>query len=250
MGTDIVAQEPPAAPTLPNPDSPPLPHNSIFRRVAPGEKPPGPPRELKQWSSQTMSALLVGMIYGGHRGLVEARSPHGTLDRQPGEPAAFQNHRQRAAAYFVRGSILSGARVGSFVALLSAVTLAGDHYLAFEKRDTPEPAALAIGAGTACGLFGGSIGGWRSALTAGSFGIVSGGIAGIMHREFEAAVRKYGPSRDLPKESPGPFDNTVGDSESDGKQSLLEVVRWLEEAKRDRDNLLEASEVNGQDRNG
>lgn len=209
------------------------PLSAYFKILEPGEKPAPPPKQLTQWTSQMFSGLFFGMAYGGYQGLVDARHPAGALDPAPGEPSPFTNHRHRASAYFVRGSILHGARIGSFVALLSAATLTLDAYLQVEGTDedtATDPRALAAGAGATCALYGGAVGGGLASVQAGLFGAAVGGAAGLIQKELAGVVSKL--EREAANENPKDaevLDNEghlTGD-EAAGK-ALQDVVRWLE----------------------
>jgi hypothetical protein len=157
---------------------------SFMQRVEPGDAPQPAPPALARWASQTTAAVFCGMLYGGYGGLVDAR-------RAPdaAEEAIFANHRHRAAAYFARGSILQGARVGVFVAVLSGVAAAVGSVRAAKDEDEVRDGWTMSGAAAAtCGVFGGVIGGWRSAVGAAAFGGIVGGLAGWGEVMLERAV--------------------------------------------------------------
>lgn len=217
--------------------------SDYFKPLPPNEKPPPPPRQLRLWSSQMSTGLVLGMIYGGYQGLVEARQPIGVLDAPAGAPSQFTNRRHRASAYFVRGSILHGARIGSFVALLSATSLAVDSYLRAEdaEEDSPtDPRALAAGAGTTCALYGGAVAGGLASLRAGAFGSIAGGTVGWVQQKLADAVAELEKKQLLSAtgsviESKDSNLETAQTKEQEpGSDAVGEVVRWLEAGQKER----------------
>lgn len=135
-----------------------------FNRVQLGEKPSPAPEGLRVWTQQTVYGLLGGSILGGIRGLQVAKT-------DAKAPVKTVNRVHRSAVFFVQESILTGARVGLFVSLFSALVLTG---ATVRKRE--DAVNYAVAGSLTCGLFGGSIGGWAGFIPAAMFGgAVSGG---------------------------------------------------------------------------
>lgn len=227
-------------------ESEPSPKPSLadyFKPLGPNEKPPPPPRWLALWSSQVSTGLLIGTIYGGYQGLLEARRPIGALDAPAGAPSPFTNRRHRASAYFVRGSILHGARIGCFVGLLSGTSLIADSLLRADdaEEDAPtDPRALAAGAGSTCALYGGAVGGGMASLQAGAFGLIVGGGAGLVQQKLAGAVTKLERAQG-PSEIENAVEIAAAETETarteereDASEAVGEVVRWLEAAQKER----------------
>lgn len=214
----------------------------FFKPLGPNEKPPPPPRWLALWSSQVSTGLLAGTVYGGYQGLLEARHPIGPLDAPAGALSPFTNRRHRVSAYFVRGSILHGARIGSFVGLLSATSLIADSFLRADdtEEDAPtDPRALAAGAASTCALYGGAVGGGMAGLQAGAFGLVAGGAAGWVQQKLAGAVTKL--EREQIPETENAKDATATEVESaqpedeEGAYTAVgDVVQWLEAGQKER----------------
>lgn len=123
------------------------------------------PKDLKMWSRQTAVGFLGGMFFGGYRGLLKSR----TSEPSP-IPANSVVH--RAALFVVREGIFTGARIGLFVSLFSALSLTG-HRLVGREHVGSFAAAGAI----TCGLFGAAFAGpRRGLLPAAAFG---GGVSGL-----------------------------------------------------------------------
>jgi hypothetical protein len=98
-----------------------------FKRVGPGEEVPPPPKELAEWAGNTAGGTLGGMVYGAVRGYRAA-------DPKYADVAAIvaKRHRwMRATSEATYG----GLRLGSFVALFSAVQLASASHRGGGTRD-------------------------------------------------------------------------------------------------------------------
>ncbi len=139
-----------------------------LRRLEPGEKPPPPPSWIAEFTTQSMSGLCGGLAWGGYRGLVQARST-GITDRP----------KERAAAFFVRGALAGGARVGGFVMLFSALALAAEHIRG--ARDAANYAASASTTAAAFAARAGFATAIRPVVAAG----IGGGILGSMQIQLE-----------------------------------------------------------------
>lgn len=140
---------------------------TAFEKVEPGQKPTKAPDELQTWTTQTVYGLVCGSVYGGYRGLQIAKT-------STPSPVPTTSARHRASVFFVQESILTGARIGLFVATFSAAALAIEHW-----RAKDDPANYAISGGITCGLFGGAVGGWYGVLPSAAFGTVVGGVGAV-----------------------------------------------------------------------
>lgn len=203
-----------SAPSRPSASSP-------FSSVTPGTAPPPPPPHLAHFTSQTSLGVLAGTLYGGYCGLVSARAAGGVLDGE-----VFRSRRHRAAAYFVRGSVLHGVRVGGFVALLSGVAVCVDAGLGGDGV-VLDARAVASGAGIACGAFGAAVGGAGAGLGAAGFGAVVGGAVGAALKFGEGLAGEEVVAEVV-------VDDSVG-----------ETVRWLERGQEERRRRVEESEEGG-----
>lgn len=221
--------------------------SSLFSRVKPGDKPPPPPPQLALWTAQTSNAVLFGMLYGGYLGLVEARSARGSLDQPPsqsGNPSSgnitshikFQNRYHRAAAYFVHGGILHGAKIGSFVGMVSGLSLAFSAMRNEQSATLQDPLSLAAASGITCGVFTGVYANAVNTAKAFVFGSAAGGFAGAVH-SYLASHRS---SLDLHQD---PYlDTIVGNRPEPEPEKLtvtvegaLEAVSLIEQSQRERD---------------
>lgn len=148
-----------------------------FKRVNPGEQPPPPPPALRTWTTQTTYGLLGGMLFGGYNGLMQARDPSYS------SPIPTASSRHRMAAFFVRESILTGARVGLFTATFSAAALAVEGL-------TGQMGTVSYGTAGAitCGLFAGSVGRGVVVPASAAFGGVLGGMAGFAKQTLSGMI--------------------------------------------------------------
>lgn len=153
--------------------------NEALQRVEPGQVPASAPLSLRTWTSQTFYGLCGGMLFGGYRGLQQARNP----SIPSPTPAASAQHRM--AAFFVRESILTGARVGVFVSIFSAAALTAEGVLGSSR-----PASYAAAGALTCGLFGGATAGWVAVPAAAAFGAFTSGAAGAAHVALEDATKR------------------------------------------------------------
>ena len=126
-----------------------------FKRVGPGEEVPPPPKELAEWAGNTAGGTLGGMVYGAVRG-------YRAHDPQYAEVAAIvaKRHRWMRAT---SEATLGGLRLGSFVAVFSAVQLASASHRADGARDMWDTVAA-------------------GAVTAGATGLALPGGAGVRMR--------------------------------------------------------------------
>jgi hypothetical protein len=86
-----------------------------FKRVEPGQDVPPPPKELTEWAGNTAAGTLGGMLYGAVR--ARYTDPNSYVDVPD---IVAKRHR------FMRGATeatMGGLRLGSFVAVFSAVGL-------------------------------------------------------------------------------------------------------------------------------
>lgn len=173
-----------------------------FKSVNPGEQPPPAPLSLHIWTSQTVYGILGGMLFGGYRGLIQARDPSVPSPT----PAVSPNH--RAVAFFVRESILTGTRVGLFAATFSATALAAEGLTGHTGA-----VSYATAGAVTCGLFAGAVGGGVVVPAAAAFGGLVGGVAGFATQTLSGLVAKQG----------------VGEGNDDGKRSVAKIVRQIEE---------------------
>ena len=132
-----------------------------FKRVGPGEEVPPPPKELAEWAGNTAGGTLGGMVYGAVRG-------YRAHDPQYAEVAAIvaKRHRWMRAT---SEATLGGLRLGSFVAVFSAVQLASASHRADGARDMWDTVAA-------------------GAVTAGATGLALPGGLGVRLRGFGLGV--------------------------------------------------------------
>ena len=97
-----------------------------FKRVNPGDDVPPPPKELKEWAANTAGGTAGGMAYGAARG-------YGAVDPAHAHLAAIvaKRHRWMRAAH---EATMGGLRLGSFVAVFSAVQLGSASHRGAERR--------------------------------------------------------------------------------------------------------------------
>ena len=91
-----------------------------FKRVEPGDDVPPPPKELTEWAGNTAAGTFGGMCYGAFR----ARYTDPTSYADVPEIVAKRHRFMRAATEATMG----GLRLGSFVAVFSAVQLGTESY--------------------------------------------------------------------------------------------------------------------------
>lgn len=133
------------------------------------------PEDLKMWSKQTAVGLLGGMFFGGYRGLLKSR----TSEPSP-IPANSVVH--RTTLFVVREGIFTGARIGLFVSLFSALSLTA-HRVIGREHVASYSAAGAI----TCGLFGAAFAGpRRGLLPAAAFGGAVSGMAAFTQQMLNA----------------------------------------------------------------
>lgn len=185
-----------------------------FKTVKPGHEPKAAPPLLGIWTSQTLYGLLGGMLFGGYRGLTQSRDP-----KIP-SPTPTNSVRHRMAVFFVRESIMTGARVGVFVSIFSGAALIVESALGPSRS-----ASYAAAGALTCGLFGGATAGWVSVPVAAGFGAVTAGAAGLAHAALEDAVQTSG-GEETSLEEGGP--------------SVLSVIQTLEESLENRPNQMES----------
>lgn len=115
-----------------------------FKRVGPGEEVPPPPKELAEWAGNTAGGTLGGMVYGAVRG-------YRAHDPRYAEVAAIvaKRHRWMRAT---SEATLGGLRLGSFVAVFSAVQLASASHRADGARDMWDTVAAGAVTAGATGL--------------------------------------------------------------------------------------------------
>ena len=132
-----------------------------FKRVGPGEEVPPPPKELAEWAGNTAGGTLGGMVYGAVRG-------YRAHDPQYAEVAAIvaKRHRWMRAT---SEATLGGLRLGSFVAVFSAVQLASASHRADGARDMWDTVAA-------------------GAVTAGATGLALPGGLGVRMKGFGLGV--------------------------------------------------------------
>ena len=111
-----------------------------FKRVNPGDDVPPPPKELKEWAANTAGGTAGGMAYGAARG-------YGAVDPAHAHLAAIvaKRHRWMRAAH---EATMGGLRLGSFVAVFSAVQLGSASHRGAGKKDMWD--TVAAGAITSC----------------------------------------------------------------------------------------------------
>lgn len=138
-----------------------------FERVEPGQQPTSAPQELQTWTKQTMSGLFGGFVFGAYRGLLQSRT-------SAASPIPANSNAHRTAMFIVRDGIFTGARIGLFVSMFSALAIAA-HQMHDDGKE--QPADYATAGAVTCGLFGGAMNGWRAALPGVIFGSVVSGMA-------------------------------------------------------------------------
>ena len=158
-----------------------------FRRVQPGEKAPAAPEWLQTWSSQTTYGLFGGMLFGGYRGLLMSRNQQ--LSTPPGAAAKAQH---RAAAFFVRESILTGSRVGLFVSFFSGLALAIQSYSSY-----PRTVNYATTGALTCGFFAGATAGLKVIIPAAGFGAATAAAAAGVQELLSQAVQQFEDNQQL-----------------------------------------------------
>lgn len=173
-----------------------------FKSVSPGEQPPPVPPSLRLWTSQTTYGILGGMLFGGYRGLVQARDPS-----HP-SPTPTASSRHRATAFFVRESILTGARVGLFTATFSATALVAEGLTGHTGA-----VSYATAGAVTCGLFAGAVGGGTVVPAAAAFGGLVGSAAGFVTQTLNDAMVEQG----------------VGEGNGKVERSVEQVVKQIEE---------------------
>lgn len=184
-----------------------------LERVEPGQVPSEAPASLRTWTSQTLYGLLGGMLFGGYRGLQQARN------RVTPSPIPTTSMQHRMAVFFVRESILTGARIGVFASVFSAAALAAE-----AATGAPHPATYATAGALTCGLFGGAAAGRVAIPAAAGFGAVTAGAAGIAHAGLQDALdRAIG--EQAQEEDPEVMIETQGQEQG----SVATVVQHLEE---------------------
>lgn len=162
-----------------------------FRRVEPGEAAPEAPESLRIWCSQTTYGLVGGMLFGGYRGLQQARN------KSIPSPVPTNSIQHRTAVFFVRESILTGSRIGVFVSMFSATALAlGNSGI---TAGIYHPANYAAAGALTCGLFAAAVGGWAPAAPAAVFGAGTAGAAAMANQSLQQAVASNLASADLPQ---------------------------------------------------
>lgn len=184
---------------------------AALERVEPGQVPPDAPESLRIWTSQTLYGLLGGTLFGGYRGLIQARNP------SVPSPIRTTSVRHRLAVFFVRESILTGARIGVFASLFSAVALAAEAYYG-----AAHPATFATAGALTCGLFGGATAGRVVVPAAAGFGAVTAGAAGYAHAGLQDAL-----DRAAQEEQQGSLDII---DEKQEQSSVEAVVQQLEQS--------------------
>lgn len=198
-----------------------------FQPVEPGQEPKAAPLSLRTWTSQTLYGLLGGMLFGGYRGLQQSR------DSKIPSPTPTTSAHHRMAVFFVRESILTGARVGIFVSIFSAAALVAEAALGPSR-----PANYAAAGAVTCGLFGGATAGWVAVPTAAGFGAVTAGAAGFAHAALEDVADRAGVQEvvdvpvDVVEESP-----------------VSRVIRSLEESMENRPKQIDKDSESNMDRN-
>lgn len=150
---------------------------NALQRVEPGQVPTEAPASLRTWTSQTLYGLLGGMLFGGYRGLQQARN------RATPSPIPTNSLQHRMSVFFVRESILTGARIGVFVSVFSAAALVAE-----AVNGGPHPATYATAGALTCSLFGGAVAGRIAVPAAAGFGAVTAGAAGAAHAGLQDAL--------------------------------------------------------------
>lgn len=91
-----------------------------FKRVQPGDEVPPPPKELAEWAGNTAAGTLGGMCFGALRASYTDPTSYADVP----EIVAKRHRFMRA----VTESTMGGLRLGSFVAMFSAVQLGTESY--------------------------------------------------------------------------------------------------------------------------
>lgn len=221
---------------------------SIFSRVKPGDEIPPPPPQLALWTQQTTLAVFVGMLYGGNRGLADARAIHEVQETASGKHNSvsdtlsnieFKSRRHRATAYFVRGSIIQGARIGSFVSMVSALSLLLNGMRGGQKSTFQDPLSLAGAAGVTCGLFSGVFSTARYALKAALFGSAVGGSFGVTLSYLDSYALSVGSESQVSDRPDGNEDRSSHLEDSpDPSIDARKVIAWLEDSRRERSEWM------------
>lgn len=150
-----------------------------FEKVEPGQKPAEVPEEVRTWVTQTTYGLVCGSLFGGYKGLQMAKS-------STPSPVPTNSAIHRATVFFVQESILTGARVGLFVATFSTLALATERW-----RNRDDVLNYGIAGGMTCGLFGGGMGGWHGALPSAAFGCVFGGLGAYVRASLKPLIDSF-----------------------------------------------------------
>ena len=162
-----------------------------FRRVRPGDEVPPPPPELTEWAGHTAGGTAGGMAYGAMRGYrAAARDPaHARV-----APIVAKRHRWMRAAH---EGTMGGVRLGSFVAMFSAVQLASASRRGGGERDMWDTVAAGTITAAATGLA--IPGGIGTRLRGAALGVVVGaGLCaplGFVTQELDRAVPRDAASR-------------------------------------------------------
>jgi len=162
-----------------------------FRRVRPGDEVPPPPPELTEWAGHTAGGTAGGMAYGAMRGYrAAARDPaHARV-----APIVAKRHRWMRAAH---EGTMGGVRLGSFVAMFSAVQLASASRRGGGERDMWDTVAAGTITAAATGLA--IPGGIGTRLRGAALGVVVGaGLCaplGFITQELDRAVPRDAASR-------------------------------------------------------
>ena len=159
-----------------------------FKRVNPGDDVPPPPKELKEWAANTAGGTAGGMAYGAARG-------YGAVDPAHAHLAAIvaKRHRWMRAAH---EATMGGLRLGSFVAVFSAVQLGSASHRGAGKKDMWD--TVAAGAITSCATGLALPGGLFTRLQGAALGVfVGGGLClplGYAMQEIDKVVPEPEPS--------------------------------------------------------
>lgn len=166
------------------------------------------------------------MLFGGYRGLLQART-------STPSPIPTTSARHRLAVFFVRESILTGARVGLFASVFSAVSLA-----AHASYGDTTPGTFAAAGALTCGLFGGAAAGRVAVPAAAGFGAVTAGALGVAQASLEDAYQiKAGEAQG------GDLVETAQEGEEQGSVAI--VVNRLEDSLKARPAAMARREQGG-----
>lgn len=136
-----------------------------FKRVGPGEDVPPPPKELAEWAGNTAGGTLGGMVLGAVRG-------YRASDPTYKDVAAIVQKRNRWMRATTEATY-GGLRLGSFVAVFSAVQLASASHRNEGVRDMWD---TVVAGTTTAGLTGLALpGGLRVRLKGLALGVAVGG---------------------------------------------------------------------------